>query len=489
MNFLTKNDGSGRRLRPVQIEALTWLQDNWNNAEAFVLQIPVGGGKSLLAKSIANATNGHIITPSNILVNQYRDVYPTTNFLQGKSHYTCSSGLSCEDWTGPVLEQKPCPNCPYVECKKKALQGQQTIFNPLSLYYAALNKEWRTPNTLIVDESHQLGSMISMLSGTRLRRSMYKFTEETTNELVLLPWLNEQLTQLAKLATYYGKDKKRLKEIVEELERLRLVKLGIEHDAANYAIWIERGTFRGKADQFLCIKPVRPPRKIVQGFLDSKKVVLLSGTTTPADVFDLVGDRRTLSIDLPSPIPKENRMVIYKPASFPMNVSTDPKRIVQTIESIIADNPGLNTIIHVSYSMSKRLQPHFTIPNLIYNDAENKSKKLLQFTTQGGIFLAAGCSEGLDLRGDLCRLNIIPKLLYPNLGDPVVQKRKSLEDGDAWYASETLKTLVQQTGRSTRSETDYSKIFVLDPGFARIFRQHKGSLPGSFIDSISWSGK
>lgn len=487
MDFLKRFDSSGRTPRDVQVQALDWLGKNWSNAEAFALQLPVGSGKSACAKAIADAANGMIVTPSNILINQYREVYPKTNFLQGKNHYTCSSGLTCSDWVD-VLEQKPCPQCPYVSCKEKAIQGQQTFYNPLSLYYASLHKDWHSPQVLIIDEAHQLPGMISMLSGVKLRQSMYKFNASHTNELAIIPWLTQQIEQLGKLSTYYSKDKKRLKEIVEEFEKLKLVRIGIESDAANYAIWIERGMFRGKPDSFLCIKPVRPPRSIVQAFLDTRKVVLLSGTLMQADVHDLVGDRRTLSLDLPSPIPKENRTVLYKPVSFPMNASTDPQRIVDSIEAVIKDNPRLNTIIHVSYAMSKRLRNLFSIP-IIWNDSEDKAKKLLQFTTHGGIFLAAGCSEGLDLRGDLCRLNIIPKLLYPNLGDPVVQKRKSLEDGDAWYAGETLKSLVQQTGRSTRSETDYSKIYVLDPGFARLFRQHKGSLPGSFVNSINWAGK
>lgn len=487
MNFLTKFDGSGRTPRQVQVDALNWLAANWHNADAFALQLPVATGKSAIAKSIIETASGHVITPSNILISQYIETYPRSNFLKGKAHYTCNSGLSCEDWTG-VLEQKACATCPYTACKEKALQGQRTFFNPMSLYYISMNKAWTSPHVLVVDEAHQLPSMISMLSGTRLRHSMYKFNDSVTSEIHLVPWLNQQIVQLGKLSTYYGKDKKRLKEVVEELERLKLVKLGVESDAANYAVWIERGTYRGKPDRFLNIKPVRPPARVVASLLDARKIVLLSGTLMPADVQDLVGDRRTLSLDLPSPIPKERRPIYYRPVSFKFDYTAPVGPIVEAIESVIRENPGVNTIIHVSYALSKRIRDHFTLP-IIYNDVEDKAKKLLQFTEQGGIFLAAGCSEGLDLRGDLCRLNIIPKLLFPNLGDPIVQKRKMLEDGDVWYATETLKTTIQQAGRSTRSEDDYSKTYILDPNFARVYRQYKDKLPRSFNESINWTGK
>jgi Rad3-related DNA helicase len=488
MNFLEKFDGTGREPREVQKVALEWLSKNWDSADAFAIQMAVGSGKSSVAKAIANATGGSIITPSNLLVKQYRDDFPKTNFLIGKSHYTCvSSGLSCEDWTS-VLEQPACKDCNYVKCKKRALTGEQTFYNPLSLYYAGLSTEWRRASVLVVDEAQQLPSMISMLAGTKLRQSMYKFNDSTLNELYLVPFLADQIRNLEKLALYYDRDKKRLKEITEELERLKLVKIGVEHDASNYAIWIESGLYRGKPDRFLHIKPLRPPRRVVQSLLDGKRIVLLSGTLMPSDIEDLVGDRRVLTLDLPSPIPADRRRVYYRPSEYKMNRDTSPADIVRSVEAVIAENPNQNTIIHVSYSMSKQLRNHFNIP-IIFNDQENKAKVVDQFIREGGVFLAAGCSEGLDFRGDLCRINIIPKLMYPNLGDPVVSKRKSLEDGDAWFATETLKTTIQQTGRSTRSPDDFSKTYVLDPGFARLVRKYKDKLPQSFIESISWTGK
>lgn len=487
MDFLRKFDSSGRTPRDVQVVALKWLADNWDRAEAFTMQLPVATGKSAIAKAIIDAAGGHVITPSNLLISQYTDTYPGNNFLKGKAHYTCSSGLSCEDWTG-VLEQKPCPGCPYVQCREKALQSQPTFFNPMSLYFTSMNKQWRTPPVLVVDEAHQLPSMISMLSGTRLRHSMYKFNDSTMSELNLVPWLAAQVLQLEKLSTYYAKDKARLKEIVEELERLKLVKVGVESDAANYAIWIDRGLYRGKPDRFLNIKPIRPPRRVVQSLLDARKIILLSGTLMPADIADLVGDRRTISLDLPSPIPKDRRPIYYRPVPFKMNMTTPAEPIVAAIEAVIAENPGKNTIIHVSYALSKKLRHSFSIP-ILYNDVDDKAKKLLQFQTEGGIFLASGCSEGVDLHGDLCRVNIIVKLLFPNLGDPVVAKRKSLADGDEWLGLETLKTTIQQAGRSTRSPDDYSKTYVLDNNFARVYRQYKDKLPKSFGESIVWSGR
>jgi Rad3-related DNA helicase len=95
-------------------------------------------------------------------------------------------------------------------------------------------------------------------------------------------------------------------------------------------------------------------------------------------------------------------------------------------------------------------------------------------------------AEGIDLKGDLCRVNIIPKLNWPDLNDEVVKKRRSLADGQEWYAMQTLKTLMQQVGRSTRSQEDYSATYILDPMFSRMVNQYKHKLPKSFTESIVW---
>ncbi len=105
------------------------------------------------------------------------------------------------------------------------------------------------------------------------------------------------------------------------------------------------------------------------------------------------------------------------------------------------------------------------------------------------MFLAAGCAEGLDLRDDFCRLNIIPALIRPNLGDPVVMKRRALADGDRWYALETMKTTIQQYGRSTRHEKDHSTTVVMDPTFSRTVNQYKDDIPTYFKESIQWASQ
>lgn len=494
IDFLKRFDGSGRQPRGVQIEFLQWLSANWRHS-TFVGQLPVGSGKSAIARAIQLATGGHIITPSNMLIDQYINEY-SVNYLKGKANYLCkTSGLTCSEWTDQ-LNEKPCHGCPYSSCRKLAAEGKPTFFNPMSLYYLIKQaRNWQRPEVIIVDEAHQLNSMLLMISGVRLRRGQYQFDKDVVNEIYLVQWLDKQIGKLNRLQLMYKArgDVQKLKEILREAEALKLTFECFTTNPQNYAVWIEDGTHYGRAEKFLNIKPLVVPANLRKGLLDSRKLVLMSGTMMKTDIKDLLGEGADYQFsDLSSPIPIGNRRIVYRPAEFKMNALTPPEAIVDQIEAIIEEETVKNgrrpnTIIHVSYSASARLRNKFSIP-IIWNNQENKDARVAEFKARGGVFLAAGCAEGLDLKGEICRLNIIPQLLFPNLGDESVKKRRALADGSEWYALETMKAVIQQAGRSTRGETDFSTTYILDNNFGWCYRQIRNQLPKSFKEAIQWAG-
>ncbi len=496
-DFVKLFDASGRKPRSTQVEFLRWLESNWRHS-VFTGQLPVGSGKSAIARAVQLMTGAHVITPSNILIDQYTNEYDA-NFLKGKTHYDCKSfaGISCQEWTD-TLGQHPCKGCVYTECKERALV-EPTFFNPMSLYYLTKTPKFQRPEVLIVDEAHQLSSMLLMLSGLRLRRSQYRFSANVVNERNLVVWLSIELDKLFKLKEIYKAKKTatgaieesakhKIKEIAHEIAFLKTTYECFMADPQNYVVWVEDGKHYGRPEKFLNIKPLHVPEVLRAAILDSRKLILMSGTLFETDIKELVGNREYQSIDLASPIPIENRRILYKPAPFKINAGTDPAKLVRYIEEIIDAQPGSpNTIIHVSYAASQRLRPHFS-REIIFNTKDNKDEKVNEFKERGGVFLASGCSEGLDLKGAVCRLNIIPQLLFPNLVDPVVQKRKALADGQKWYSLEAMKAVIQQAGRSTRSETDFSTTFILDPNFSWCFQSVKQYLPKSFKEAIQWGG-
>ncbi len=491
-NFFKHGDYSGRRMRPIQTEALRWLQDNWDKGSVFAMRLDVGTGKSLVAEAISRATGGALLAPTNLLLDQYAATYPLKNFLKGKAHYTCiSAAVTCEDWMN-ISDGKACAGCPYKECKEKA-NFEPTAYNPMSYWFATLSADFVRPKVVIVDEAHTLASSLMQVCGITMSSLIYPFTTEFKDELKLLKWLEFHIDSLGRLCKLYAGDKVKQAATRFEMFKLSNVANGLRENSENYAIWTEdiNNGKRGKAKRafkMLHIKPVKLLHSVAKRVLGVEKVILLSGTLFETDIRELIGDRPYLYKDFDSPIPVENRRVMYDPAPFKVNYLTEPYLIADEIEKTI-DKYGKdsNTLVHVTYGLGKRLKPLFKRAVICNETPTEKDDCLSKFKSEGGVFVAAGCAEGIDLPGDQCRLNIIPKLLFPDLKDLVVSKRKALADGEEWYAMVVFKTLIQQIGRSTRGADDFSIAVIKDPNFSRLFNRYKKLLPRSFVESLCWS--
>ncbi len=153
---------------------------------------------------------------------------------------------------------------------------------------------------------------------------------------------------------------------------------------------------------------------------------------------------------------------------------------------LIARHPGQNVLIHATYELASKLAPLLKGLPLITHTPETRVERLEQFKREGGVFLASGCAEGVDLPGDLCRVNIILSLQRGNPTDPAIKRRMALADGKEWYDLEALKVVIQQAGRSTRGMEDSSTTYICDPAFPGYFSRNRKSVPISFCEAIVW---
>ena len=498
------DDGTGRKPRnKQQSDFLKWVESNWGpeiDAHApqktptiLAGQLPTGVGKSWLATAIQRPTNAAIIVPSNILMDYtYCHTYPWVNALKGKTHYTCKTTpeFNCAE-AQEVLKQDACDGCPYTAARRAAICGAATFYNPMSLFYAQRVPNFTRPSVIIVDEAHQLKDMLLLISGKSFRKGKYDYPE-TTSEVEIILWLKKQVAIVSRLLdlALEEHDMDKVKELSKELDGLWNTCKGLEESPQNYSIHISEGLHRGKPEFYLNVTPIEPPRFLVNALLDCDKLILMSATLSHIDIKALVGGKPYRYIDMPSPIPVANRTIFYRPTKFEMNYRTNPEHIVKYLEALLAEpeNKGLNTIIHVSYGLARKLKEFFTIPIITHEQAD-KNDAFEFFKAEGGVFLASGFAEGIDLKDDLCRLNIIPVISKMNVFDPPVKKRMAWADGKRWYACEQIKTLVQQAGRSTRHEKDKSRIIVCDPAFPRLIIANSKDVPKSFNEAINWKGK
>ena len=479
-------DGSGRQPRAVQRQGLEWLQSGWVDSPVHAIEMTVGSGKSAFARTLQIGKGAHTVIPSNLLMDQYTNEYTKVNFLKGKAHYSCQMGMTCHDWTN-VMEQRACNDCPYKK-QKEIAETCPTFFNPMSLYYLLRQRQSLHIPAIVVDEAHQLPQMVLQLCSIRLRKSAYGFTDHDVRESNLYEYLKKLYGKLSRLAFLYqqGNAHKKAAECASEMESIAIILEAWKESPQNFAVYLEKGLYHKRPETYLNIRPIRAPAFVMRELLRSERVVLMSGTLFPHDLEDLSAGRSHRFLSLPSPIPKERRQILYRPTPFPMNSETPPAKVVEWIEQQLKAYPNRNTIIHTTYDRAKKWAPLFNQPILI-NTPETKNETLERFKKYGGVWLAAGCAEGLDLRDDLCRLNIVPHLMRANLGDPVIAKRKGLQDGNRWYALEAIKIAIQQFGRSTRHENDESISIMGDPTFSRLVMQYRPYIPESFYEAIQWT--
>jgi Rad3-related DNA helicase len=99
-----------------------------------------------------------------------------------------------------------------------------------------------------------------------------------------------------------------------------------------------------------------------------------------------------------------------------------------------------------------------------------------------GVLLSSSLWEGVDLKDDLSRFQIIAKVPYPNLSEK--RTKIKMQKFPLWYKSQTLMKLLQGFGRSIRSEEDWAVTYVLDAAARDLLNQSKAMIPKSYYDVL-----
>jgi Rad3-related DNA helicase len=164
--------------------------------------------------------------------------------------------------------------------------------------------------------------------------------------------------------------------------------------------------------------------------------------------------------------------------------STLPK-LAEAVRQILAAHPNEKGIIHRhSYKVSSYIMKNIKNRRLLTHKSEDREDVLNQHISskEPTVLVTPSMTEGVDLKGDLSRFQIICKVPYPYLGDKLVQKR--MRKWSWWYPLQTAKTIIQSLGRSIRSADDHAVSYILDSDWDRFYGQQRDMFPESFRNSI-----
>ena len=97
--------------------------------------------------------------------------------------------------------------------------------------------------------------------------------------------------------------------------------------------------------------------------------------------------------------------------------------------------------------------------------------------------MSASIGIGYDFPDDDSRLVIIPAIPYMDMGDLLVKARMEMY-GWNWYNLWAANSVAQASGRATRSQEDYSEVFIMDSRWDKFYRMNRNYFPRWFQERI-----
>jgi len=200
-------------------------------------------------------------------------------------------------------------------------------------------------------------------------------------------------------------------------------------------------------------------------------------------------------VDTPnSPFPKENRdiqLLNIRRLSYG-STQEDELEVIRHIDKLLSKHsnergliltssiPRCNNILrHLSPKNAGRIR----ICHSINKDGKTQDEVLTEHALDPtSVLLSSSLWEGVDLKDDLSRFQIIAKVPYPNYTEKRVKAK--MAKFPLWYTSQTLTKILQGFGRSIRSENDWAKTYVLDTAANNVFFKGQGMIPRAYFDVL-----
>lgn len=489
-----------------------------------ILDAPTGSGKTLIAELVARElrASAAYVCSNKGLQDQFVADFPYAKVLKGRSNYpTLSmpypeySAADCtKEGSGEEMSCMWCPmvsECPYEIAKREALRARLMVINTSYLLTEANYVGNTSGRKLgIADECDQLegnlmGFVTYSLTEGRLDRLRIKAPKKGVRKKTILAWLADELEPT--MAEYYrsiphtndirairehmamsrlmGDTKRVIRDLTVEVSRAG----GGEQEGAEN--WV-RDNDAGP----LVMKPVRVDEYGGETLWQhADKWLCMSATIiSPAEFSESLGiDKAGIEyevVSVPMMFPVENRKIIVAPVANMVNSLREQEwpKLLMGVRRVMEKHPDERILVHtVSYQLAAYLREGLSSNRVItYASGRERDMALMRYSrSRAGVLLAPSMDRGVDLKDDLCRVVVVAKVPFPNLGDRQVSSRLRGPGGQAWYNVQTVRTLVQMTGRGVRSESDWCRTYILDSQFlSNTWKKCKGLLPGWWREAV-----
>ena len=500
-------------LRETQIHAVMEILDAFNaGTKVVVLDAPVGSGKTIMAEvtRLMLKTHATYIAHNKDLQVQFARDFPYARVLWGRANYEplyahLYPNTTCADCTFQA-KQTSCglcvdkEECPYEKAKIEASRAPVAVLNMAYwLNESHHSKTFARPLTIIDEVDVLEGVLLEQVSVIVSARMAHNYNihppTRLTKEEDHAPWVEQVLStlmpQLQRLRSGARHSSGALREFLRVdglVQRLR----GMAEDLAQGRQWIYTGGAGShrRDGELIEFKPVELGR--LGGRLwKGDRFLVMSGTVV-SDTMLLEGlgyDGEHHLVKLDSRFHARNRQLVVQPTADmgkAMRTAATVPMLTARIRRIVDKHPDHSILCHtVSYQLSRDIARGLTVTGreiITHANGQDRPAALEKFrATPGAILLSPSMDRGIDLPDDLCRVQILTKVPYPNLGDRQVSARLyNTENGKVWYHVQVARSIMQMTGRAVRHENDWAVTYVVDSAFVRWYREWQRLLPKWF---------
>lgn len=510
------------KMRDEQAKAFDFIAANMDK-RFFILELPTGVGKSAIAYTFAKwlltqpsraaRPGAYLITPQKVLQEQYTRDFPELANIWSKTNYqclhrpnmTCDVGLALAKLFPETEESKRCVDeCAYIMAKRRFVNAPIGITNTaFMLHNHVYTDDLKRRQLLVVDECHNIENEIVNFVAPNFNRTHcerdlkidlprdFQFVDQ------FVSWIKDIYMEALQMAVDKIREEiidgeytagaetsaaLKKKDALERRQSTAFRFLGLFNEDE----WVLTGDDKGYE-----IKPIYASRFTEKALFElGDKVLLMSATILDKDTFCSnigIPSKDACFLSLGSPFPVDHRPVMVLPVgsmSFRNKNGTLPN-LSKSVQTILAEHSGQKGIIHThTYATAKYLVERDKTGRLVVHDSKNRVTMLRQHEAalNDSVIVSPSFTEGIDLRDDLSRFQIICKIPYPYLGDKYVKTK--MERCRNWYAWMTAKTIVQSLGRSVRSSDDFAVSYILDSDWVSFYQRNRFLFPRWFIDAI-----
>lgn len=307
----------------------------------------------------------------------------------------------------------------------------------------------------------------------------------------------------------YAQARRKVKSLDQAADKLKFLFTELTENPQSWVrtdVKPEKGTAAATAiTQDLCFRPAHIGRYAEKHLWrhGSRFLVMSATVLSGARFADDLGltPSEVAYLSLPMTFPRENRLIHYAPVgsmSFKDQAQTMPL-LIADLNRTVAEHQNERVLVHtVSFRLASLLcagleakRRLVTFGNLGRDMGpghySRREEALDAYRAQpGAVLIGPGLERGIDLKGDLCRVQYIAKLPFPNTQDRQVAQRLYAygRSGQEWYTCQTIRNLVQATGRGMREPDDWCYTRIVDAALERLLREGRHWFPGWWLDAL-----